>query len=92
MIKGPANPHGTSLYLEKTGKDLSMNQNSSTFPNAILMTLLGAAALGGVALAFTARKTGKGWRESLLALASRFNPKAGRPDSGDDEGIEVAFI
>jgi hypothetical protein len=92
MIRGPADRRGTSSTLEKTGKGLGMNQNSSTFPSAILMTLLGAAALGGVALAITVRKNGTGWRESLRALASRFNPQAGRLDSEDDESVQAVFI
>ncbi|MDR3669782.1 MAG: hypothetical protein P4L36_03005 [Holophaga sp.] len=69
-----------------------MKQKSTTIPNAILMTLLGSATLGGLALAFSARKTAKELRNGLKALASRFDPKTGQPDQGKDEIVQAAFI
>jgi len=73
-----------------------MKQNSPTFQNVFLMTLLGGAALGGFAVAFTATKTGKEFRNSLRALANRINPRAGASgeidDEIDDEIVQAVFI
>ena len=69
-----------------------MNQNGMTIPNAIFMTLLGSATLGGFVLALSTTKSGKDLRNGLLALVGRSNPKAGRSDLKDDETVQVAFI
>ena len=69
-----------------------MNQSGNTIPNAILMTLLGGATLGGFAIAFTAAKTGKELRNRLIALAGRCNPKEGPSDPRDDDPVLAAFI
>jgi len=69
-----------------------MNQSGSNTPNAILMTLLGFAALGGFTIAFTSTKTGKELREIFIALVGRLNSKPGRSDPMDGETVQVAFI
>ena len=53
----PANARGTLFRYEKNDKDTAMDQSGSTTPNAILMTLLGVATLGGFTVAFTSTKT-----------------------------------
>jgi len=69
-----------------------MDQSSSTIPTTLLMALLGGATLGGFAFAFTALKTSQDLRNGLNGLIGRFNPKAGRPDSVEDETVRAAFI
>lgn len=69
-----------------------MNQNGMTIPNAVLMTLLGSASLGGFLLALSTMKNGKEWRNGLLALAGRSKAKAGPSDLMGDEIEQVAFI
>jgi hypothetical protein len=73
-------------------KEVNMIQSGNTIPSAIVMTLLGGATLGGFAITFTATKTGKEWKNSLFALAGRFNPNAGRSDPKDDDPVLAAFI
>ena len=69
-----------------------MKRTGNAFPNVMLMTLLGGAALGGFAVAFTATKTGKEFRDTLRALASRFNLLAGPSDQAADQAVPAAFI
>ena len=69
-----------------------MNQSGMTIPNAILMTLIGGATLGGFVVAFSSMKNGKEFRTGLLALVGRSNPRAVRSDLEDDETVQVAFI
>jgi len=69
-----------------------MNQSTSTGPNAILIALLGAATLGAFAVTLSSTKAGKQLRNRLVSLATRFNPKAGRSDSQDDEPVLAMFI
>jgi hypothetical protein len=69
-----------------------MDQNGSAFSNETWMTLLGGAALGGLAVAFTGTQTGREWLGRLKALAGRLDPRPGRPDQGHDEIVRVAFI
>jgi hypothetical protein len=68
-----------------------MNQSGRTIPNAVLLALLGGATLGSFAMAFST-KTGKKLKNSLIALAGRFNPKAGGSGPMDDETVRAAFI
>jgi hypothetical protein len=79
----------------KCREDPTMNQNSRTLPVAFLMTLLGGATLGGLAVAFTTTRTGQRWRHSLRTLAHRIHPGAIRPDLCDltaPEPVEAVFI
>jgi hypothetical protein len=71
---------------------MPVNQQGSTFPHALLMTLLGGATLGGFAVAFASTRTWLDLRNSLKAQASRFNPKAGPSAPANDETVQVAFI
>jgi hypothetical protein len=69
-----------------------MNQSGMTIPNAILMTLIGGATLGGFVVALTGMKSAKELRNGLLALVGRPNPRAGRSGLEDAETVRVAFI
>ena len=68
-----------------------MNQSGRTIPNAVLLALLGGATLGSFAIAFSTTQTGKKLKNSLIALAGRFNPKAGGSGPMDDETVQAAF-
>ncbi len=68
-----------------------MNQNGISIPNAIFMTLIGGATLGGLVAAFTTMKSSKNLRNGIISLAGQFNPKAGRTAPMDDESVQVAF-
>jgi len=72
--------------------DVAMEQSGNHIPNAILMTLLGFATLGGFTPAFTSMKTGRGLRGILIALAGRLHSRPGRSDPMEGTTMQVAFI
>jgi len=69
-----------------------MNQTTPSIPSTILMTLLGGATLGGLAVAFSTTETGRRLRSSILALTGRVDGKRVKPDPSSDEQIQAVFI
>ena len=63
---------------------------SSSSSDAVMLALLGGAALGAIVMALVTPKTGREVRGTLKAAARRLRGK-GR-DDGDDEPIEALFI
>ena len=68
-----------------------MNQRNNAIPNAILVTVLGAAALGGLAV-FARTKAGKAVGNRLRELARGFRGRDGASDPTDDDAIHAMFI
>ena len=68
-----------------------MSQRNPAIPNAILMTVLGAAALGGLAV-LARTKAGKAVRSRLSDLARGFRGRDGASDSADDDAVHAMFI
>jgi len=69
-----------------------MSQKPFPFSSAMLITLLGGAALGAVAMALTTPKTGKEVRDRFRILANRVRGKAVTDDQADEGGMEMLFI
>ena len=91
-MNGHANVCRVLLDLVKTNDENAMNQRSKTSLVAILMAVLGGAAIGGFAVAFAKTKIGKHRRNSLPSLTGRICTKAGPLDQMDDELEQAMFI
>ena len=68
-----------------------MNQRNNAIPPAILVTVLGAAALGGLAV-FARTQAGKALGNRLRELARRLRGRDGASDQADDDAIHAMFI
>jgi gas vesicle protein len=69
-----------------------MNQEADFISSAMLLTLLGGATLGAIAVVLTTTKTGKEFQGKLRSLAGRFGTKAGELNPDEDEVVLAAFI
>lgn len=69
-----------------------MSQKPAPYSSAMLITLLGAAVLGAVAMALTTPKTGKEVRDRVGTLANRVRGKVVTNDQTEDGGMEMLFI
>ena len=66
-----------------------MNQNARAFSGAMLLTLLGSAALGAAAVALTTPRTGKEVRNLLKGAAA---PACGEAPAVEDEDGPVRML
>jgi gas vesicle protein len=65
-----------------------MINSRQSAPPALVLALLGGAALGAIALVLTAPKSGREVRSSLRNLVQRFRNRA-TEDPGDGEVVAV---
>jgi gas vesicle protein len=71
---------------------MSKRNDSSRNSDAMLLALLGGAALGALAVALTTPKTGREVRDTLKATVNRLLGKTSAMDDYDDALIESLFI
>jgi gas vesicle protein len=68
-----------------------MNQNARAFSGAMLLTLLGGASLGALAVALTTPKTGREVRHLLKGAAAPARTEA--PAVEDEDGpVRMLFV
>ncbi|BDU74696.1 hypothetical protein [Mesoterricola silvestris] len=66
-----------------------MNTRNPLPYDKLLLTLLGGAALGALAVAFTTTRAGKDVRRKFRAMAERLRGPHG---TGEDDLVEALFI
>jgi gas vesicle protein len=67
-----------------------MNQNARAISGAMLLTLLGGASLGALAVALTTPKTGREVRNLLKGVAAPARSQA--PAVEDEEPVRMLFV
>jgi gas vesicle protein len=71
---------------------MTMRQESSSNQGAMLLSLLGGAALGAIVLALTTPRTGREVRRSLRTAVDRLRGRNEDLDDLADEIIEAMFV
>jgi hypothetical protein len=90
----PANTEAGKISFDHPyhAKDSTMNQRGSSFPLTALITLLGGATVGGLAVALTTTQSGREFRGTLKSLGNRLLGRTGSSDDSDDDLIRAMFI